>query len=69
MQKISYKVDVDTLRKEEESSSFLLNEIVRISQRTVAPLFYDRYNNNRQTGSFILIDPGINETVAAVMII
>ena len=69
VQKISYKVDVDTLRKEEESSSFLLNEIGRISQRTAAPLFYDRYNNNRQTGSFILIDPGINETVAAGMTI
>jgi sulfate adenylyltransferase subunit 1 len=32
-------------------------------------LFYDSYNNNRQTGSFILIDPGTNETVAAGMIV
>ena len=66
---ISYKVDINTLRKEEETSSFSLNEIGRIKLRTAAPIFYDSYNKNRQTGSFILIDPGTNETVAAGMII
>lgn len=69
VQKMSYKVDINTLRKEEDSSSFSLNEIGRISLRTAAPLCYDSYNNNRQTGSFILIDPGTNETVAAGMIV
>jgi sulfate adenylyltransferase subunit 1 len=69
VQKISYKVDINTLRKEEETSDFSLNEIGRISLRTASPLFYDSYNQNRQTGSFILVDPGTNETVAAGMII
>ena len=69
VQEISYKVDINTLRKEEDTSSFSLNEIGRVSIRTAAPLFYDSYNKNRQTGSFILIDPGTNETVAAGMIL
>ncbi|MDB4387235.1 sulfate adenylyltransferase subunit CysN [Akkermansiaceae bacterium] len=66
---ISYKVDINTLRKEKESTSFTLNEIGRVKLRTAAPIFYDSYNKNRQTGSFILIDPGTNETVAAGMIV
>lgn len=69
VEKISYKVDINTLRKEEDTSSFSLNEIGRVSLRTASPLFYDSYNQNRQTGSFILIDPGTNETVAAGMIL
>jgi sulfate adenylyltransferase subunit 1 len=69
VQDIRYKVDVNTLRKEEDTSSFSLNEIGRVSLRTASPLFYDSYNQNRQTGSFILIDPGTNETVAAGMIL
>ncbi|MFT6239878.1 MAG: sulfate adenylyltransferase subunit 1 [Akkermansiaceae bacterium] len=69
VQDIRYKVDVNTLRKEEDTSSFSLNEIGRVSLRTASPLFYDSYNQNRQTGSLILIDPGTNETVAAGMIL
>ena len=69
VQEISYKVDINTLRKEEDTSNFSLNEIGRIQLRAASPLFYDSYNKNRQTGSFILIDPGTNETVAAGMIV
>lgn len=66
---VSYKVDINTLRKIEDASSFSLNEIGRIKLRTASPIFYDSYNKNRHTGSFILIDPGTNETVAAGMIL
>ncbi|MDB4669539.1 sulfate adenylyltransferase subunit CysN [bacterium] len=66
---ICYKVDINSLHKIEDTSSFSLNEIGRIKFRTASPLFYDSYNKNRHTGSFILIDPGTNETVAAGMII
>ena len=66
---INYKIDINTLRKEENVISFTLNEIGRINLRTAAPLFYDSYDKNRHTGSFILIDPGSNETVAAGMIV
>ena len=43
--------------------------LVRISMRTAVPLIHDSYRRNRLTGSFILIDPGTNETVAAGMIV
>jgi bifunctional enzyme CysN/CysC len=45
-----------------------LNEIGRIKITTTQPLFFDSYQLNRVTGSFILIDPTSNATVAAGMI-
>ena len=66
---VNYKIDINTLRKIEDTSSFSLNEIGRVKIRTASPLFYDSYNKNRHTGSFVLIDPGNNETVAAGMIV
>lgn len=69
VQSLDYKVDIETLRKDEDTSSFTFNEIGRIKLRTAGPLFYDSYNKNRHTGSFILIDAGTNETVAAGMIV
>jgi sulfate adenylyltransferase subunit 1 len=64
-----YKVNVNTLHKVEGDHEFKLNEIGRISLRVSAPLFHDSYKNNRTTGSFILVDPNTNVTVAAGMII
>ncbi|MEM1295324.1 MAG: sulfate adenylyltransferase subunit CysN [Verrucomicrobiota bacterium] len=66
---VRYKVNINNLHKIEDDLEFTLNDIGRISIRTSAPLFYDRYRRNRNTGSFILIDEGTNETVAAGMII
>jgi sulfate adenylyltransferase subunit 1 len=66
---IRYKVDINTLHKIENDPQFSLNEIGRISLRTSVPLFYDAYRRNRSTGSFVLIDEGTNETVAAGMIL
>ncbi len=64
-----YKVNVNTLHKVEGDPEFKLNEVGRICLRVSAPLFYDSYKNNRATGSFILIDPNTNATVAGGMII
>lgn len=66
---IKYKVDVNTIRKVENVATFEMNDIGRISLRTATPLLFDEYTKNRKTGSFILVDPGTNETVAAGMII
>ena len=52
----------------DEADSLSLNEIGRVSLRTTAPLFFDEYRRNRDTGSFILIDEATNRTVAAGMI-
>jgi sulfate adenylyltransferase subunit 1 len=69
VQEIKYKVNINTLHKIEDTSTFGLNEIGRVTIRTSAPLLYDSYRRNRQTGSFVLIDSQTNETVAAGMIV
>ncbi|MBP7948298.1 MAG: sulfate adenylyltransferase subunit CysN [Verrucomicrobiales bacterium] len=66
---IRYKVNINTLHKIEDDLEFRMNDIGRISLRTSAPLFFDSYNKNRITGSFILIDEQTNETVAAGMVL
>ena len=66
---VLYKVNINTLHKIEDDPQFTLNEIGRIRLRASAPLLYDSYRRNRTTGSFILIDEGTNETVAAGMIL
>ena len=65
---VKYKVNINTLHKVEDDREFTMNDIGRISIRTSAPLFFDDYRRNRGTGSFILIEPQTNETVAAGMI-
>jgi bifunctional enzyme CysN/CysC len=62
-----YKIDMDTMHRE-STESLTLNEIGRVQLTTTHPLFFDRYEINRNTGSFILIDPYTNSTVAAGMI-
>jgi sulfate adenylyltransferase subunit 1 len=69
IQEVKYHVDINTLHKIEGVDSFQMNDIGRISMRTAVPLIQDSYRRNRNTGSFILIDPGTNETVAAGMIV
>lgn len=66
---VKYKININTLHRNEEDKNIGLNDIGRISIRTTLPLFYDSYSKNRITGSVILVDEGTNETVAACMII
>ena len=65
--KIIYRFDVDTLHRE-SAETFTLNDIGRVELTATQPLFFDPYRLNRRTGSFILIDPDTNNTVAAGMI-
>ncbi|MFI2366003.1 sulfate adenylyltransferase subunit CysN [Promicromonospora sp. NPDC019610] len=65
---INYRVDVNTLHRDEEATEIKLNEIARIRLRVTQPLFVDSYQANRQTGAFILVDEATNKTVAAGMI-
>ena len=66
---IDYKMNINTLEKDEESKEVGMNDIAKVSIRTTKPLFFDSYRINRTTGSLILIDEGTNETIAAGMII
>ncbi|MCB0192917.1 MAG: sulfate adenylyltransferase subunit CysN [Anaerolineae bacterium] len=64
---LNYKIDVDTMHRE-PTEALTLNEIGRVQLTTTQPIFYDRYQINRNSGSFVLIDPFTNNTVAAGMI-
>ena len=66
---LQYRLDVNTLHRDENAGELQLNEIGRIRLRTTVPLLADEYRRNRTTGGFILIDEGTNRTVGAGMII
>ena len=65
---IDYRVDVNTL-EHFDVDSFKLNDIGKVQITTNKPLFFDPYKRNKNTGSFILIDPITNNTAAVGMII
>ncbi|MCW2609034.1 MAG: bifunctional enzyme CysN/CysC [Actinomycetota bacterium] len=66
---IQYRLDVNTLHRDEAPGHLALNEIGRITLRTTQPLFVDEYRRNRSTGGFILVDEGTNRTVAAGIVV
>ncbi|NMM86079.1 adenylyl-sulfate kinase [Rhodococcus sp. SRB_17] len=66
--RLDYRLDVNTLHRDESAESLSLNEIGRISIKTQQPLMFDPYRRNRVTGSFILVDETTGNTVAAGMI-
>ena len=61
------RLDVDTLASA-PAPAMRLNDIASVTLRTDAELMFDPYEQNRTCGSFILIDPRDNATVAAGMI-
>ena len=66
---ILYRVDVDTLRRDEQAPELPLNAIGRVRLRAAQPLVFDSYASNRQTGAFILIEETTNDTVGGGMIL
>jgi sulfate adenylyltransferase subunit 1 (EFTu-like GTPase family) len=66
---VRYRIDVNTLHRDEEADGLELNEIGRLRLRLSSPLFVDQYRRNRATGSFILIDESTNDTVGAGMVL
>ncbi|ORW02462.1 adenylyl-sulfate kinase [Mycobacterium kyorinense] len=66
---LDYRLDVNTLHRDKSATALNLNELGRISLRTQVPLLLDEYTRNASTGSFILIDPATNGTVAAGMVL
>ena len=66
---LRYRLDVNTLHRDQEATELGLNDIGRVRLRTSIPLIVDPYRRNRATGSFILIDEGTNNTVAGGMIL
>ena len=65
---LDYRLDVNTLHRDKSATALKLNELGRVTLRTQVPLLLDEYTRNPVTGSFILIDPDTNVTVAAGMV-
>ncbi len=66
---LNYRIDIETLHRDESAENLGLNEIGRVSIRTTKPLLCDPYRQCRATGSFIIVDEQTNNTVGAAMII
>jgi sulfate adenylyltransferase subunit 1 len=69
IKEVRYKLDINTLSRDQDDKEIKMNDIGRIQIRTTKPLFTDAYRTNRITGSVIIIDEGTNNTVAAGMVI
>jgi bifunctional enzyme CysN/CysC/sulfate adenylyltransferase subunit 1 len=65
--RIRSRVDVNTF-SQLPASVLEMNGIALVELETSNPLFFDSYDQSRATGSFILVDPLSNATVAAGMI-
>ena len=66
---LEYRLDVNTLHRDEAATQLALNEIGRVRLRTQKPLLVDEYRRNRTTGSFILVDEQFGDTVGAGMVL
>jgi bifunctional enzyme CysN/CysC len=66
---VRYRLDVNTLHRDEAAGALGLNDIGRVALRTTAPVMLDAYRRNRTTGSFILIDEATNTTAGAGMVV
>ncbi|GAC1317233.1 MAG: hypothetical protein NVSMB2_10750 [Chloroflexota bacterium] len=69
VKELRYRVNINTLHRDEDAPTLELNDIGRVTLRMTTPLCFDAYRRNRTTGGFILIDEGSNETVAAGIIL
>ncbi len=65
----NYRLDINSLHRDEDADGLELNEIGRLRLRATRPVLFDEYRRNRATGSFILVDEQTNDTVGAGMIL
>ncbi|MDQ3732845.1 MAG: GTP-binding protein [Actinomycetota bacterium] len=65
---LKYRIDINSMHREEGVESLGLNDIGRVTLRLAQPIFADEYRRNRTTGSFILVDEATNNTVGAGII-
>ncbi|MFJ8830991.1 sulfate adenylyltransferase subunit 1 [Micromonospora aurantiaca] len=66
---LHYRLDINSLHRDESAGELKLNEIGRVRLRTTVPLLADEYRRNRTTGGFVIIDESTNRTVGAGMIV
>ena len=68
VKELQYRLDINTLHRDESAAELGLNDIGRVRLRCTQPLLADEYRRNRTTGAFILIDEATNATVGAGII-
>ncbi|MFD4369620.1 adenylyl-sulfate kinase [Rhodococcus sp. NPDC058521] len=68
VERLDYRLNVNTLHRDETAQRLSLNEIGRVQLKTSNPLMFDPYRRNHGTGSFVLVDESTHDTVAAGMI-
>jgi sulfate adenylyltransferase subunit 1 len=68
LRNVEYKLDVNSLQRQQVDGNVKLNEVVKATIKTASPLVYDGYETLSENGSAILIDETSNSTVAAVLI-
>ena len=66
---VRYRIDVESLRRDEDVPTLGLNDLARVHLELSSPLVFDSYRRNRVTGSLIVIDEATNDTVAAGVIL
>jgi sulfate adenylyltransferase subunit 1 len=66
---LRYRIDVNTLHRDQKADELGLNEIGRLHLRTSGPLLLDPYDLSRTTGGFILLDETTYDTVGAGMVV
>jgi sulfate adenylyltransferase subunit 1 len=66
---VYFKININTLENILDDKTVCMNDIAHIALRTSRPLKYDLYEENRITGSLVLIDEATLETVGAGMIV
>ena len=69
VRELQYRLDVNTLHRDDSADRLQLNDIGRVRLRTTVPLLVDSYRRNRATGGFILVDEATNGTVGAGMVL
>jgi bifunctional enzyme CysN/CysC/sulfate adenylyltransferase subunit 1 len=65
---LEHRINIHSFEPEPAPADLVMNDIGEVRLKTAKPLVYDGYATNRLTGSFILIEPGTNATVAAGML-
>ena len=68
LRSLDFRLNINTLEQETTVPTLEMNGIGQVTIETARLLCFDRYADNRVTGSFILIDAATNATVAAGMI-
>ncbi|WP_185870851.1 sulfate adenylyltransferase subunit 1 [Blattabacterium cuenoti] len=68
IEKIIYRIDVNTLKRKNDPLYAELNDLVRVKMITSVPIPYDSYKIIKENGASILIDETNYSTVAACMI-